>query len=163
MTRMSIRPIEPGDNAQVRDLIWQVMTEFEATGPGYAVHDPEVDQMYESYDNDRSRFFVVAHEGRVLGCGGIGPLKGGDSRTCELRKMYFLKETRGLGLGAQMLNICLDEARRLGYQECYLETLHRMDRARSLYLKNGFIELSAPKGSTGHGACELSYLKDLRS
>ena len=98
-----------------------------------------------------------------LGCGGIGPLKGGDSRTCELRKMYFLKETRGLGLGAQMLNICLDEARRLGYQECYLETLHRMDRARSLYLKNGFIELSAPKGSTGHGACELSYLKDLRS
>lgn len=44
-----IRPIETRDNAAVAAIIRTVMPEFGADGPGFAIHDAEVDTMYEAY------------------------------------------------------------------------------------------------------------------
>ena len=98
---------------------------------------------------------------KVVGCGGIGPLAGGDDSTCELRKMFFLPATRGIGLGRRLLSLVMDEARKRGYTACYLETLDRMWRANKLYRKSGFELLDKPLGETGHDACDRWYWLDL--
>ena len=98
------RPMQAADNPAVATIIRQVMTEFGAVGSDYSISDPEVDAMYEAYPAPQAAFFVIEHEGRVLGCGGMGPLAEGESGVCELRKMYFESELRGAGMGARLLN-----------------------------------------------------------
>ena len=179
----AIRPIRAGDRAAVARLIRVVMPEFGAKGPGFAINDPEVDDMFGAYQGPRWRYFVVTRGGVrsarsarrggersggersaevVVGGGGYAPLAGGDARTCELRKMYFTPEVRGLGLGQRLLGECLAEARRAGFVRIYLETLGAMSQARALYERNGFRRLERPMGETGHFGCNSFYVKDLR-
>jgi putative acetyltransferase len=148
-----IRPIRLEDNPVVAGIIRQVMTEFGAVGCGFSISDAEVDAMFEAYPGPASAFFVVEREGIVLGCGGVAPLQGGDAGTCELRKMYFLPELRGSGMGHRLLGVILDAAREAGYSLCYLETLEAMDRARKLYVQHGFAPINHALGSTGHTSC----------
>ena len=157
----SIRPIRAEDDARVAAIIRTVMPEFGATGCGFAINDPEVDWMTRAYAAPRSAYFVVERDGEVLGGGGVAPLEGGPDDTCELRKMYFLPEARGLGAGAAMMARCLDAARGFGFARCYLETLGGMDAAMTLYERSGFGRIDAPMGATGHGGCNTFYLREL--
>jgi len=142
-------------------IIREVMTSFGAYGPGYSINDPEVDAMSAHYPEPRAAYFVVDRGGRVLGGGGIGPLAGADPDICELRKMYFLPELRGRGIGEMMLQRCLDAARKRGYRRCYLETLTHMEAAQRLYVRAGFTRISGPLGATGHSGCNRFYLLDI--
>ena len=158
---ISIRPITPSDDVAVATIIRTVMPEFGAEGPGFAINDPEVQAMCIAYDRPDAAYFVVEHDGLVQGGGGIAPLEGGAKGVCELRKMYFLPILRGRGAGAALIRRCLDEARHLGFRQCYLETLRGMDAAQRLYEKIGFERLDGPMGSTGHFGCNRFYLLNL--
>lgn len=160
-TNFQLRLIEPQDNLKVAQIIRQVMTEFGAIGEGYSIEDPEVDAIYEAYHNEQSAFFVVEKDGEVYGCGGIGPLSGGDEDTCELKKMYFLPELRGHGFGKKMIDASFEAAKSKGYSKMYLETVDRMKTANMLYQKMGFEKLASNLGNTGHGGCDTYYLKSL--
>ena len=114
------------------------MPEFGASGQGFAIHDKEVEDMVAAYSQKRCAYFVCEVDGEIVGGGGIAPLEGGDEDTCELKKMYFLPEGRGKGLGQQVLQACLQAAREIGFKYCYLETFNTMHKAMKLYEKNGF-------------------------
>ncbi len=118
--------------------------------------------MFASYTQPRTAYFVCELNGKVVGGGGVAPLEGGDDDTCELKKMYFLPEGRGKGLGQQVLDACLKAAREIGYTYCYLETFNTMTLAMKLYAKNGFEKIPGPCGNTGHFACDTFYRKKLR-
>ncbi|MBU6246152.1 MAG: GNAT family N-acetyltransferase [Xanthomonadaceae bacterium] len=160
-TAFQIRPIRPEDNAAMAAIIRAVMPEFGADGPGFAIHDAEVDTMCEAYAAPRRSYFVVERDGRVIGGAGIAPLDGGEADVCELRKMYFLPEARGIGAGTAMMQCCLDAARKHGFARCYLETLTGMDQAQALYLRSGFRPLDTPMGGTGHFSCDRFFLREL--
>jgi putative acetyltransferase len=160
-TTVHVRPIEARDDAAIAAIIRSVMPEFGACGSGFAINDPEVDWMARAYAAPRCAYFVVELDGRVVGGGGVAPLEGGDRDTCELRKMYFLPEARGLGAGARVMARCLDAARTAGFRRCYLETLTGMDAAMRLYERTGFRRIHAPMGATGHGGCNTFFLLDL--
>lgn len=157
----TIRPIEPRDDAVVAAIIRTVMPEFGAGGEGFAIHDAEVVAMHAAYARPRSAYFVLELDGKVIGGGGVAPLEHGDADTCELRKMYFLPEARGLGAGHAMITRCLETARELEFKRCYLETLTGMDAAQALYRKHGFTPLCAPLGSTGHHGCDRWFIRAL--
>ena len=161
MPAFAIRPITPADDVAMAAIIRAVMPEFGAIGEGFAINDPEVDWMSRAYSQPRSAYFVVEREGIVLGGGGVAPLEGGDGETCELRKMYFLPQARGLGAGSAMMERCLQAARGFGFAHCYLETLCGMNAAMRLYERSGFRRIDAPLGDTGHGGCNTFYLLDL--
>ena len=158
---ITIRPITPADDPAVAAIIRGVMPEFGADGPGFAIHDPEVDAMSAAYDRPGAAYFVVERGGVVMGGGGVAPLDGGPAGVCELRKMYFLPALRGLGAGAALMQRCLAEARALGFRQVYLETLRGMDAAQKLYERTGFRRLDGPLGATGHFGCNRFYLLDL--
>ncbi len=156
-----VRKIEPKDIAGVAQLIRTVMPEFGASGPGFAIHDPEVTDMFSAYTLSRHIYYVVEANGKILGGGGIAPLTGEEAEICELRKMYFMPEIRGLGLGQKIMDLSLEEARKMGYRKCYLETLKSMEKAQILYRRNGFAPINKPMGATGHFSCDAWYLKTL--
>ena len=156
-----LRPIEARDDSTMARIIRTVMPEFGATGSGFAISDPEVDWMSRAYAAARSAYFVVERDSVVIGGGGVAPLVGGDDGTCELRKMYFLPQARGIGAGAAMMERCLESARGFGFSQCYLETLSGMDAAMRLYERTGFRRIDAPLGATGHGGCNTFYLLTL--
>jgi putative acetyltransferase len=157
----SIRPIKSADDPRMAQIIRTVMPEFGATGDGFAINDPEVDWMTRAYSEPRCSYFVVEHEGEVKGGGGVAPLVNGDEDLCELRKMYFLPQLRGLGAGTAMMQHCLEAARAHGFRRCYLETLKGMDAAMRLYERSGFRKIPGPLGNTGHGGCDSFSILDL--
>ena len=156
----TIRPIAAADTAAIASIIRSVMPEFGADGPGFAIHDAEVGNMYEAYARAGCAYFIVEMDGTICGGGGIAPLDG-EPGVCELRKMYFLPHLRGRGAGDALIRVCLAAARALGYRKCYLETLAGMDAAQKLYAKHGFAPLCGPLGKTGHFGCNRFYLLDL--
>ncbi|WP_166925388.1 GNAT family N-acetyltransferase [Flavobacterium poyangense] len=161
MENWNIRKIEKKDNQEVAKLIRSVFDEMEIPKVGTAYEDPYLDLMFEEYKKPKSAYFVVEIQGKVLGCAGIAPLENADSKICELQKMYFLPETRGLGIGSAMMDICLQQARDFGFEKCYIETMPFMHAAQKLYKKTGFEYLDAPMGNTGHCSCPVWMLKDL--
>ena len=156
-----IRIIEERDNVAVASIIREVMPEFGAGGAGFAIHDKEVDNMFEAYNTSKCSYIVCEDNGIVVGGAGIAPLTGGDGSVCELKKMYFKKEGRGRGYGQQVLQQCINKARDLGYKKCYLETFNTMAGAMKLYERSGFHLISGPLGNTGHFACDRFYILDL--
>src|ERR1700741_4353860 len=116
MNNVSIRPIKPRDSVEVAAIIRSVMPEFGASGEGFAIHDREVDDMFAAYSRPRCSYYVCEVDGKILGGGGIAPLEGGDENTCELKKMYFLPDARGKGLGQKVLLKCLLAAKEKGFR-----------------------------------------------
>jgi putative acetyltransferase len=160
--KVVIRKIRTEDNPAIQRIIQTVMPELGAGGLGFAINDGEVLNMYEAYQHPRSVYYVCEVNGMIVGGGGIAPLEGGDQLTCELKKMYFLNESRGKGFGQQMLSTCLRAARDFGYEKCYLETFNTMTTAMRLYEKNGFVSIPRSLGNTGHFACDRFYILDLK-
>lgn len=158
---MLIREIQLEDNAQVAKVIRTVLEEFNVPKVGTAYADPQLDRMYETYSEPKSAYFVVENEGRIIGTAGIAPLANGSPDICELQKMYFLPETRGLGVGAKMMETCLEKAKSFGFKQCYLETMPYMEAAQKLYKRTGFEYLDKPMGCTGHTSCGIWMIKEL--
>jgi putative acetyltransferase len=156
-----IRPIEPRDDFAIARIIRTVMPEFGADGPGFAIHDTEVDAMSAAYQPPTGAYFVVEILGQVLGGAGIAALPGADPDVCELKKMYFLPELRGRGYGSMLIERCLTAARELGYARVYLETLTGMDQAQALYVHKGFAPIPKALGATGHFGCNRFYLRSV--
>ena len=156
-----IRWIQPEDNGSIKNLVVKVLLEHGAKGEGFASSDPELDCMFETYQNAGARYWVIEKNNEILGVGGIGPLKGESKEYCELQKMYFLKELRGNGLGKKLMTLCLEFAINYGYSYCYLETLPNMKTAQNMYKNYNFRDLENRMGITGHSSCPVFMLLDL--
>lgn len=154
----SIRHITVEDNKKVKALVLKVLLEHGAEGDGFASADPELECMYETYQKAGASFWIVEQEGDIKGVGGIGPLSGEGKEYCELQKMYFLKELRGLGAGKKLISLSLSFAKEFGYSYCYLETLSNMIAAQNLYKKYNFQYLKTRLGGTGHTSCPIFML-----
>ena len=158
---MIIRPIEKIDNAEIAQVIRTVLFELNVPKVGTAYADPHLDYLFETYDKPKSVYYVVEKDHKIIGGAGVSQLENGDETICELQKMYFLPEARGLGLGTQMMEKCLQSARDFGFKKCYLETMPNMVDAQKLYQKVGFEYLCEPLGNTGHNSCPVWMIKNL--
>ncbi|PHS09681.1 MAG: GNAT family N-acetyltransferase [Kordia sp.] len=161
MSEIIIREIEVRDNVAIANLIREVLLELGAPKVGTAYEDKSLDELSEVYNNPKAVYFVIETGGKVVGGAGIYQLENTTDNICELQKMYFLPEARGKGLGARMMKKCVEAAKGLGYEKCYLETLPYMKSAVKLYEKTGFKALDKPLGDTGHYSCSEWMIKNL--
>ena len=157
-----IRQVCKKDNLNLSNVIRDVLTEIGVPKEGTAYSDPELDFMFETYNKKRSIYYVVENNGKICGGAGIAPLNQADYDICELQKMYFLPSIRGIGLGNEMIEKCLDFALYNKFKYCYIETLPYMKAAQKLYLKKGFCYIDGPIGNTGHTSCNVWLIKKLK-
>ncbi|MGO3184340.1 MAG: GNAT family N-acetyltransferase [Aequorivita sp.] len=156
-----IRLIEKKDNPQIAKVVRSVLEDLGAPKVGTAYEDEALECMYETYQKPKTAYFVVEHNGKVIGGAGVAPLDGFEETVCELQKMYFLSEARGSGIGAQMMEFCIAKAREFDFESIYLETMDFMTHAQKLYKQSGFEYLKGPMGDTGHYSCPVHMLKPL--
>jgi putative acetyltransferase len=131
-----IREANNDDCAGVISLVASVLAEFQL--PFFPdSKDADLADIEGMYIQRGGLFEVIQDKsGRLLGAYGLFPL---NDMTCELRKMYFLREIRGIGLGREVLERAADHARRLGFKIIVLETISVLDRAIELYRRFGFV------------------------
>ena len=158
---MKIRKIRPADNAAVRDIIQQTILEHNAPKEGTAYSDAATQSMYLEYQKPRAVYYLVEIDGTVCGGAGIAALANNTDNICELQKMYFLPQARGKGHGKELMNICLDAAKRFKFGKVYLETMDNMYDAQGLYKRVGFELLTQPLGDTGHYSCPVQMIKKI--
>jgi len=156
-----IRPIQKKDNPKVAEVIRAVLIEFDVPKTGTVYEDAELDCMFETFHKPKATYFVVEENGQLIGGAGIAQLDNYEGNTCELQKMYYLPEARGRGIGAKMIETCLEIAKEYKFEACYLETMPYMKAAQKLYIRNGFEYIDGKLGDTGHFSCPVHMLKKL--
>ena len=159
MTSILIRTIQPTDNPYLAVIIRNALAEFGANKPGTVFYDPTTDDLFNLFQQTGSIYYVAEQDGTIIGGAGIYPSNGLPQGTCELVKMYLTPQSRGKGLGKQMIEKCLDFAADAGYQQVYIETMPELRKAVSVYGKFGFTYLNGPLGNTGHFGCDVWMLK----
>ncbi len=83
---------------------------------------------------------VITENGLIIGTAGFCKSrweKYGDYG--EIVSIYFLPEYIGKGYGSYLLNSCIDELNKIGFNKILLWVLEENHRARAFYEKNGFI------------------------
>lgn len=148
-----IRRLRPEDIPAVLATVQSVFKEYGL----WEQHRRGLDdlrQAPESYVRRGGEFLVAELRGRIVGCGGLMPLK---SRTAEVRRMYLMPKNRGKGLGRALLGKLISAARRGNFSRLILETSPRYQDAIALYLRNGFNASVLDDG----GCCNILMFRDL--
>jgi GNAT superfamily N-acetyltransferase len=89
--------------------------------------------------------FVVAKQGeQVVGCGGLR-FEGADvpPGAGEIKRMWVDRTIRRQGLGRRLLAHLTDLAREAGLRRLVLDTADDLLEARTLYLREGFVETAS--------------------
>lgn len=157
---MLIRKIRKEDNESIEKIIRACLIEFGANREGFAWADPELSCLSEAYKDENTEYWVVENDGKLLGGCGVAPMKELNN-TCELQKMYLLKDVRGTGIAINLMETALNFSKQY-YDKCYLETLSTMKAANKFYLNHGFKKLDKPIIETEHFACDAWYIKNLK-
>ena len=89
----------------------------------------------------------------AVGCGAIREL---DASTCEVHRMYVLRNHRRQGIASAILSHLRAEATRLGYKCMRLETGNQQTPAIALYESQGFSRI-APFGSYINDPTSVCY------
>lgn len=162
VNKPQIRLIEPADVPALLTIIAESRAEY-GIGGDVPLLEPADRALYATYQRQRSLYFVAVLGGEIVGGAGLAPLKGADPLTCELQRMYLRPDVRGRGIGNALLEHCLRAGRQFLYVRCYLETVTQMEGALGFYGRNGFQDLRAPLGSTGHGHNDRWLMRPLRA
>jgi len=163
VNKPQIRLIEPADVPALLKIIAESRAEYGMADRGVELLEPADRALYATYQRQRSLYFVAVLAGEIVGGAGLAPLNGADPLTCELQRMYLRPDVRGRGIGNALLEQCLKAARQFLYVRCYLETITQMEDALEFYGRNGFQDLRAPLGSTGHAHNDRWLMRPLRA
>lgn len=117
-----------------------------AAGLGIDLHfqgfEAELANLAGHYAQPRGTVLLAEVDGSMAGCCALRPLDTVDyPNAAEMKRLYIRKPYRRLGLGRQLAEAILDEARVAGYSCVLLDTLDTMESARALYADIGFLEI----------------------
>ena len=127
----------PDQIEEVRSLFleYQASLDVDLCFQGFA---DELARLPGNYAPPLGRLLLATVDGVPCGCVGLQAI---DAEICEMKRLYVQAGLRGLGLGRLLVTRVLDEARAIGYQRIYLDTLPSMARAAAMYCAMGFEEI----------------------
>ena len=155
MSPGEIRRIKRSDNKILAKIIRNVFEEFDLPLKGTVYSDPTTDHLFELFSTEGAACFVVEFNNEILGCAGIYPTKNLPKGCCEFSKFYLSPNARSRGFGKNLLQLCIEEAKKFGYKMVYIESFHELSTALEMYKKFGFETLEHPLGKSGHDACSI--------
>ena len=158
---ITTRHLEQKDNVELAELIREVFREFKVDKPGTVYTDPTTDNLFELFKTKGSEYWIAEEDGKILGGCGVYPTEGLPAGCAELVKFYLSTESRGKGIGKLLMSKTIDSAKKLGYQQLYLESFPELGKAVTMYEAAGFKPLTHPMGNSGHYSCTIWMMKDL--
>lgn len=158
---MNIRRIKDIDNRALARILRKSLDEFEVPKEGTVYTDPTTDNLFQLFRQPNSIYYVAEEQDEILGGCGVYPTPALPKGYAELVKFYLSPQSRGRGLGRQLLESCFEAAINLGYSHLYLESFPQFEKAIEMYQKAGFTFMDHPLGNSGHYACNIWMVKDL--
>ncbi len=138
-SNITVSRYEPPDMQGVIDVILPIQRD-EFGIPITIEQQPDLCSIPSFYQAGRGDFWVARIGERVIGTIGLKDI---GNAQAALRKMFVSAEFRGreFGVGAQLLDCCLTEARKRGMTEIFLGTTDKFVAAHRFYEKHGFSEI----------------------
>ena len=143
-----ITPIRPDQIAEARQVIYRVAHALFHDAPtleeaiaSYQEHWPlrDLDEVQERYFDNGGTFLVMTENGRIIGTGAVRRM---DDTVCEVKRLWFLPEYQGKGLGYCMMLALLAISREKGYRKARLATSPAYQpRAYAFYHQLGFHDI----------------------
>lgn len=158
---MHYRALEKKDNQEIAEVIRTVFREFKIDRPGTVYTDPTTDDLFALFQRKGSLYLLVENDTGIVGGCGIYPTDGLPEGYAELVKFYLLPQFRGIGIGKELMQRCIDEAKNMGYSHLYLESMPELGTAVGMYEKYGFKHIPSRLGLSGHFACDILMVKEL--
>jgi putative acetyltransferase len=104
--------------------------------------DQELQDLPGEYAEPNGCLLLALVDGAVAGCGAYRRITDvDDPNACEMKRLYVRQAFRRFGLGRQVAQALIDDARRARYSSMLLDTLDDMEAARELYASLGFVEV----------------------
>jgi putative acetyltransferase len=128
---IAIQPADPRE-PEVRRLVEELDRYQMALYPAESNHLLDI----ETLAQPQMRFFSVAVDGKIVGCGGIWL----HEDYAEVKRVYVHPEARGLGLAKKIMARLEDEARSAGRTVARLETGIWQPEALGLYQALGYAD-----------------------
>lgn len=144
MDKPAVTLLNPSSAAEM-DAVREIFREYAGTldvDLAFQDFEAELAQLPGDYAAPRGHLLLAMVEGDIAGCCALRPLDAADyPNASEMKRLYVRKAFRGFGLGRELAEAMLDQARRAGYACVLLDTLDGMESARALYTDLGFEEI----------------------
>lgn len=145
-TRVNTQPVRSDKDLQIVRNLFTAYTKWLDLDLTFQDYSTELTNLPGKYAPPYGELFLAKRsDGEPIGCVALRPLPQVGEKCCEMKRLYTVPAGRGLGAGKALVAAALDAAARLGYAECRLDTLPRMQAAVALY------------ESVGFAACEAYY------
>lgn len=150
----NLRKATKQDESKIMLLVKSVLSDYGLKTNPFET-DKDLSDIESYYFNRNGWFAVIEVDDKIIGSYGI---YGVDGNTCELRKMYLLKQYQGHGYGRLLMDDALKKVKELGYSEMILETNSALNKAIIMYTKYGF-ERYEPTHLSDR--CDLAMIKKI--
>lgn len=144
MDKPAVTLLNPSSAAEM-ESVREIFREYAGTldvDLAFQDFEAELAQLPGDYAAPRGHLLLAVVEGAIAGCCALRPLDAADyPNASEMKRLYVRKAFRGFGLGRELAEAMLDQARRAGYACVLLDTLDGMESARALYTDLGFEEI----------------------
>lgn len=133
-----IRARSAAEIEQVRELFREYSAWVE-TDLCFQNFEKELAELPGKYAEPDGRLLLAFHDARLAGCVGLRKLAEG---ICEMKRLFVRDTFRGKGIGRNLTQAIILEAKDIGYQRMRLDTLPpQMNDAIKLYRHFGFKEI----------------------
>jgi putative acetyltransferase len=133
-----IRQFEADDLGQARELFREYAASVGAE-ICFQKFQQELAELPGGYAPPEGRLLLAYVEGQLAGCVALRRFA---AQIGEIKRLYVRPAFRGTGLGRELAEQLIGEARRAGYKLLRLDSLPRMERAIAMYRSLGFCEIA---------------------
>ncbi len=102
--------------------------------------EEELANLPGKYATPAGRLLLASNGEKITGCIALRKI---DDETCEMKRLFVREDFRGSGLGRELIEKLISEAKEIGYRRILLDTLPaKMPKAVALYKHYGFHEIA---------------------
>jgi epoxyqueuosine reductase QueG/predicted GNAT family acetyltransferase len=133
--QVDIAPAALEDLPTVQDLFreYEAFLPFDLSFQHFA---READNLPGRYAPPTGRLLIARCDGRIVGTVALHKL---DEGLCEMKRLFIQPAFQGQGIGRALAEAIIEQARQIGYQRMWLDTV--MEPAKNLYRSLGFTDI----------------------